>query len=416
MKKLLSLVIILSALTTHAADNTAATAINSLGIDLLRQTKPNENTVLSPYSIQSAMAMAYEGADGTTRTEMAKVLHYPDGDAIRTSLNALRESLHQLSTNSQAREQREKRDSGAANDPFVLTTANRLFGQKGYDFRPAYQSLLKDSYGAPFEALDFHNAIGAAQHINSWIEQQTHNRIRDLIAPSALNDLTRLVLVNAVYLKVPWMTPFEASATKPQPFHLSGGKDIQVPTMTQKKNFAYGKFNNMTAIVLPYRPYDLQFVVLLPDARDGLEALQQNLTPDVLAKCASLERKEIILQMPTFRLEPPVFSLKEKFETLGMKQAFDIPAGSANFERIASKRNNDYLYISDIFHKTFVDVDEKGTEAAAATAIVMMTNGLQLEKPEAIEVHIDHPFLFAIQHRETGACLFLGRVTDPSKN
>ncbi len=365
------------------------------------------------------MAMAYEGADGTTRTEMAKVLHYPDNEKIRESLGNLRESLHQIATNSEAQVRREKEEWHTKSDPMVLTTANRLFGQTGYDFRPAYLTLLKSSYGAPFEALDFRShAAQFAKYINDWVEKQTHNRIQNLISPDALDNLTRLVLVNAIYLRAPWFEPFHTEATKPQPFHLPNGKTVDAPTMVQQTDhFGYEKFNDFTAVTLSYRPGDLQLLILLPHSLNGLEALQNKLSPEMLTKCSQLQGREIVLHLPKFKLQPPLFALKDNFEKLGMKQAFNIPPGSANFDKIAPRRGDDYLCISDIFHKTFVEVGEKGTEAAAATAIAMFTaGGAHLEAPKPVVVHIDHPFLFAIQHRETGACLFLGRVTDPTAN
>ncbi|MDB6057407.1 MAG: Proteinase inhibitor serpin [Verrucomicrobiales bacterium] len=421
MKKLLWLASALLSihLTAAAASaNIAANAINQLGIDLLRQTKPDQNTVLSPYSIQSAMAMAYEGADGATRTEMAKVLHYPDNDQIRDSLNILRKSLEQIANNSKASVEELQKEVNKSFDPFTLSTANRLFGQVGYEFRAPYLSLLKANYDAPFEALDFRsNAAPSAKHINDWVEQQTHNRIKDLISTTALNALTRLVLVNAIYLKAPWMEPFKATATKPNTFFLLNAKPVKIPTMVQETaRFGYDNFKDFVAVTLPYQPSDLQLLIILPKSRTGLGALQTKLSPELLARCSQLQERQIILHLPKFKIQPPLFALKDGFEQLGMKQAFNVPVGSANFDKIAPRHGDDYLYISDIFHKTFIDVDEKGTEAAAATSIVIMTMGIHREPPKPIEVRIDHPFLFAIQHRDTGACLFLGRVTDPTKN
>jgi serpin B len=421
MKKLLWLLLAFTTtqLTARAATNDiAASAINQLGLDLLHQTKTEQNTVLSPYSIQSAMAMAYEGADGTTRTEMAKVLHYPGRDEIRDSLNSLRKSLDQIATNSKAQVQREQQQSHVTSDPIVLSTANRLFGQTGYDFRPTFLSLLKNSYAAPFEALDFKTRPGAAaKHINQWVETQTHDRIRDLIPASSLNETTRLVLVNAIYLKAPWLEPFEKSATKPKPFHLLSGKTTDVPTMTEQHKFSFAAFGDYVAIALPYQPRDLQMLIIFPKRQDQLGALEQKLTAGALADCANLPMRDVIVHLPKFKLEPSLFRLKDQFTKLGMKEAFDIPKRSANFDRIAPRKPDAYLYISDIFHKPFVDVDEKGTEAAAATAVIMMHATSAMREPsKPVEVRIDHPFLFAIQHRETGACLFLGRVTDPTRN
>ena len=185
--------------------------------------------------------------------------------------------------------------------------------------------------------------------------------------------------------------------------------------MMQKrdKHFGYAKGEGYTAVSLPYAGYDLQFIVLLPDDVNGLRALESQLTSQMLAKCAKLETREVDLHMPKFKIEPPTIVLAEKLEVLGMKTAFNKPAGSANFDRMAPRKPNDYLYISQVFHKTFIAVDEKGTEAAAATAVAMMTAAARVGPSERIEVKVDRPFIYAVQHVPSGTCLFLGRVTDP---
>jgi serpin B len=185
--------------------------------------------------------------------------------------------------------------------------------------------------------------------------------------------------------------------------------------MMQKrdKHFGYAKREGYTAVSLPYTGDDLQFLVLLPDDVNGLHALESQLTSETLAECAKLQTREVDLHMPKFKIEPPTIALAEKFEALGMKTAFNKPAGSANFDRMAPRKPNDYLYISQVFHKTFIAVDEKGTEAAAATAVAMMAGTALIQRPPPVEVRIDRPFIYAIQHVPSGVCLFLGRVTDP---
>jgi serpin B len=391
---------------------TAASVVNMLGVDLLHQaSKPDANFLISPYSIQSALAMTYAGAEGITRDEMAKVLHYPQDDAeLNRSFTALQKSLDDLMQES-ARKVEHMRKYGVTNDPVVLTVANRLFGQSGYDFRGAFLALVKDNYGAPFEPVDFKkDAPGATMQINSWVEQQTRQRIRDLIPDDALNRLTRLVLVNAIYLKAPWDDEFPAAATKSRRFHVSGGKAVDVPTMMHKRFFFYAKRDGFSVVAMRYRSWDLQFLILLPDQVDGLRELESTLTADLLAGCARLTASELILYLPKLEMEPPLLPLSRELQSLGMKSAFDRLR--ANFDRIAPRRPDNYLFISEVFHKTFLKLDEKGTEAAAATA-VGIAKGLFTEKPKPIEVKVDHPFLFAIQHRPSGACLFLGHVADP---
>ena len=417
MSKSIPAAMLLAASSLSAADSskTAALSINDFGIDLLAHAaKPLENTALSPYSIQIALAMTYAGAEGDTRAQMAKVLHYPaNGTDVLRAFSALQTELDEL-TSRTAKLAANSQKSGGPSEPITLTVANRLFGQQGYDFRPAYFSLLKETFGAPLEALDFaKNPAGAANQINSWVEKQTRERIRDLIPANALNKDTRLVLANAVYLKAPWANEFNEKATQPGPFHLGDGQSVDVPTMTRKDSYGYAKHEGFVAVALPYAGGDLQLLVLLPATATGLPNLESQLTPALLMDCARLKSEDILLYLPRFKLEPPLFALRETLQALGMESAFDVPQGSANFDGIAPRRPNDYLYISNVFHKTFVEVDEKGTEAAAATAVVMMRATAHFEEAKPIEVRVDRPFLFAIQHRLSGACLFLGRVVDP---
>ena len=408
----------LGTLTLSAAaggPSTAAQAVNALGLDLLAKgTEPGANALLSPYSIQSALAMTFAGAAGETRAEMARVLHYPGDEAeLHRSFAALQQALEEIHKSTALRAE-QSRQRGGPSDPVTLTVANRLFGQRSYAFREAFLALMKDTYGAPFQPMDFAgNPSQARLQINGWVEEQTRQRIRDLIPPDGLNRETRLVLVNSIYLKAPWMEEFQARATKPLPFYVKGGEPKEVPTMYRQGMPGYSKREGFSVVTLPYSGGDLQFLILLPEAKDGLPALAAKLTPEVLAACANPGRAELQLYLPKLKMEPPLFKLGKVLRSLGMLTAFDEPQGSANFDRMAPRKPDEYLYISEVFHKTFLALDEKGTEAAAATAVAMMRATAILEKPKPIEVHVDHPFLFAIQHRPSGACLFLGRVTDP---
>jgi serpin B len=395
----------------------AATATNQLAVDLHRQLATgDENLCVSPYSIESALAMAFAGADGQTRAEIARVLHFPnDGNAVPASFASLQHSLEEMSAKT-SELVRESKRFGGPSEPITLNIANRLFAQTGYDFRQAFLSLVKQNFGAAFEPLDFvHDSSGATQHINKWIADQTHDRIRDLIPGGSLNDITRLVLANAIYLKAPWASEFSESATEPEPFRVHGGGPVNVPMMRKRsESFGYARRDGFTAVSIPYTGGDLQLVILLPEDANGLHALESKLTADMLAQCAKLERRDVDLSLPKFKIEPPSIMLAEKLEALGMKTAFDQPARSANFDRMAPRRPNDYLYISQVFHKTFIAVDEKGTEAAAATAVAAAVGAApHAPPPPPIEVRIDRPFVYAIQHVPSGACLFLGRVTDP---
>jgi len=409
----------LIAAMAHAATNfdVAAKATNELAVDLHRQLATgDENLCLSPYSIESALAMTYAGADGETRTEMARVLHFPTNDGgVFASFFTLQRSLHEMSAKTTELVKQSKKFGGPS-EPITLHIANRLFAQKRYQFREAFLSLVKQNFGGAFEPVDFiADPATATQGINKWVADRTHERIRDLIPPKALDKTTRLVLANALYLKAPWASEFSQNATQPEPFFVHGGAPVDVPMMRKRdEHFGYTRSEGFTVVSLPYAGNDLQFLVLLSDEVNGLRALESKLSADMLASCAKLQKRDVDLHLPKFKLEPPTMTLADKFEALGMKTAFDKPQGSANFDKMAPRKPNDYLYISEIFHKTFIAVDEKGTEAAAATAVAMMAGtALRSPPPPPIEVKVDRPFVYAIQHVPSGVCLFLGRVTDP---
>lgn len=394
----------------------ASTAVNALGLELLAKgTAANENALLSPYSLQSALAMTYAGAAGKTLAEMAKVLHYPEDEAaLHRSFAEIRTRLEAMTRASEERVKRSK-DRGGPTEPVTLTTANRLFGERTYEFRGPFLELTASTYGAPFQPMDFITGWAPARlEINAWVEEQTWQRIRELIPADGLNKLTRLVLVNAVYLKAPWTEEFPERATRPEPFHIRGGASVDVPMMRRQDDFGYLKGDGFAVVAIPYAGGDLQFVVVLPDAVDGLAVVEARLDAPTLASFAKLSRAEVRLKLPKFKLEPPLMRVGEMLQALGMQTAFDRPEGSANFDRMAPRKPDDYLFISEVFHKTFLDLDEHGTEAAAATAVVMMRpTSIVVDPPKPIDVTVDRPFLFAIQQKSTGACLFLGRVVDP---
>jgi serpin B len=407
--------------TVHAADldlsASASQATNQLGVDLYHQlcVYNDDNICLSPYSIQSALAMTFAGADGETRAEMAHVLRFPtEGELVHASFATLQASLLEMSKKAAQIAEQSKKKSGPS-EPITLSIANHLFAQRGYDFRDAFQALVKKFYGAPFETLDFKKDPEAARaHINKWVADQTRDKIRDLVPQGGIKELTRLVLANAVYLKAPWASEFNEALTKPKPFHLLIGDAINVPTMEKVGQFGYAKVNGYSVIAVPYSGGELQFLILLPDdTLTGFRDLQRVLNAELLAECTKLRPQDVDLELPKFKIEPPTIPLAENLEGIGMKTAFDDPQGSANFDRMSPRRPDRYLAISNVFHKTFIAVDEKGTEAAAATGVVMMELTARFEKPtEPIHVKVDRPFLYAIQHVPSRACLFIGRVTD----
>jgi serpin B len=405
------------AMRTLAADtDPAARAINQLGLDLHRRlAKPGENLCLSPYSIQSALAMTYAGSAGKTRDEMAKVLHFPKDDPpLHAAFRALNGSLAQAVAKS-AEVARDAKKWGGPSEPISLNIANRIFGQNGHGFKVPFTTLLKGVYGAPMEQLDFRASPERARaHINGWVEAQTKKRIRDLIPRGMLHEDSRLVLVNAVYLKAPWLVEFDEGRTKPAPFHIGGGTAKPVPTMNQQMNYGYVKRNGWQAITLPYSGSELHFLIIVPAEAGGLGAVEKSLDAATLSELAKLPVREVDLYLPKFKLEPSSVMLGGTLRELGMRTAFDVPEGSANFNGIAPRTPQEYLFISEVAHKTFLALDEKGTEAAAATAVAAAPAAALAEPPKVVEVKVDRPFLFAIQHAPSGACLFLGRVNDPT--
>lgn len=394
----------------------AASVINSVGLKLLSGVdRESSNQVLSPYSILSALAMVYGGADGETHREMTRLFGWEGEElALHQSFAALDTSLNDVAKQSAARTEQLKQ-SGIQVEPLSLNIVNRLFGEQHYTFRESFLTLVREQYGAPLQLLDFQrNPVGALGTINRWVSVQTKERIRDLIPPEGITDQTRLVLVNALYFKAPWAEAFPSHATAPKPFWSAGTQAVEVSTLHRQDRFGYQRREGYSLVTIPYADPALQFLIVLPDAKDGLKSVETQLTAEALARAANVPRVSLDLYLPKFKLEPGVLRLGAALRSLGLRTAFDIPPGSANFDRMAERKPQDYLTISEVFHQAFVTVDEKGSEAAAATAVTMMRATSVMPNPaKPIEVRVDHPFLFAIQHRASGACLFLGRVIDP---
>lgn len=413
-----------------------AYAINQAGVKLFGELTTIQragNLVLSPYSIQSALALAYAGAEGTTRAEMSTALFFPrDEAAVQQAFGGLRSAIATCATNAGklAIERRRNEPTayaviggkrvelqGELPDAIEWHEANRLFAQSGYAFRRSFLTLMREGYAAPFEALDLrHDTVKARDAINRWVAEQTRGRIPDLIPGGGLSADSRLILVNALYLKAAWDKPFEKTFTKPELFHLRDGIDCKVPMMRTGGYLGYAHDDGITVVVLPYIGRELQFLVLLPDADRSVDAAAAKLSPRDFARWAQLGKATkpalVSLHLPKLKVQGATLPLGEALRRLGMKSAFDEPSGSANFDRIAPRRADDYLNISEVFHQTFISLNEEGTEAAAATAVVVMF-GAMVDRTVPIEVRVDRPFLFAIQHRASGTCLFLGRVSDP---
>ncbi|MBZ5515617.1 MAG: serpin family protein [Acidobacteriia bacterium] len=351
------------------------------------------NLFLSPFSISTALAMTYGGASGQTAEEMAAALRLPfPGPRLHPAFALLL-----------------KQAKGEEPQDYQLSIANGLWTQRGYAFKDEYKGMVKANYGAELRELDFATAGEKSRAIiNQWVEMQTQGKIRDLIPPRAITELTRLILANAIYFRGRWIDPFEEEATKDAAFKVTPQQEVSVPTMYQQDRFQYLETNSVQALRLPYKGGDLSMIVFLPRQVDGLAELETSLTAEQLEGWVQkMDWREVKVYLPKFRVES-TFTLNDVLPKMGMRQAFD-PA-SADFSGMTGKKD---LFISLVIHKAFVDVDERGTEAAAATAIEGPEAAMPGEEEPPAIFRADHPFLFLIRDQRSGSILFLGRVTNP---
>jgi len=384
---------------------TFSEAIMDFAVALYRQLRQRRgNLAFSPFSIRAALGMAYAGARGETAAQMREALRAP----------SLEERMHATSS------EIIRRLGAAGGGEHEMTVANSLWGQSGSPLRPEFLDLIARHYGGGVNVVDFrHRAEEARAAMNRWVEDRTRQRIRELISPGALNDLTRLVILNAVYFKGAWTLPFEEADTRDEPFHLEGGETVQAPLMRQLERVGYMEAPGYQAVDLLYRGGGLLMLVLLPDRKDGLRDLEEALTARMLDDCLTRSSHRVVdLFLPRFRITWGAEDLCGPLTALGMPLAF-VPF-EADFSGIngVEPPAEDSLFIAAVFHKAFVETNEKGTEAAAATAIFgELGASLQApSRPPPIPVfRADHPFLFAIVERKSGAILFLGRVADPTK-
>jgi len=372
-----------------------AQANNVFGCELYAKLKAQAgNLFFSPASIHSALGMTYAGAAGRTADQMAGTLHFElPADRLHKAFGLLTGELNN--------------PPKQGTDPaYQLVVSNALWLQKGYPFRDSFTKLVKDNYGAGLNEVDYAAAEPARKTINDWVEKATRDKIKDLIPPGVLDALTRLVLTNAVYFKSDWADTFPEHATKAGPFRLGEGKTASAPLMTQWIHVGYMETEDFQLADLPYKANVLSMTVLLPRKADGLKALEERLSAKALAEwLGKAAVTHVDLTLPRFKFTSQ-FGLKGPLSQLGMVEAFD--PGKADFSGMTTSEK---LFISAVLHKAFVAVDEKGTEAAAATAVAISATAMPME-PKII-FRADRPFLFLIRHRPTGAVLFLGRVANP---
>ncbi|HEY1661344.1 MAG TPA: serpin family protein [Verrucomicrobiae bacterium] len=406
-KLIFTVVLILSALFSYnfnlayadestTSAQTVATDNTAFAINLYGQLRTRAgNLCFSPYSISTALAMAYGGARNRTAEQIAQTLHFdlpPD---------KLHPAFAELGANLNAVQQKGRVE---------LATANSLWPQQGFGFLPDYLALCQKDYGTSITPVDYQNHTEEARKtINYWVEIRTKGKITELLPPGMVSSSTRLTLVNAIYFKGKWASPFETNLTANQPFHLSPEQSITAPLMRQTANFGYAEFPGLQVIELPYAGGNLSMIVLLPDKIDGLDSFEAELTTQNLASWTTdLLSQKVIVSLPKFKITSK-FSLANTLAKMGITDAFQSEL--ADFSGMDGQKD---LFINVVEHKAFVEVNEEGTEAAAATAVLVNFGGASINPPPTPVFRADHPFLFLIRDNHSGSVLFLGRVTNPT--
>ena len=389
---LLSMVSFLWVIQSSAEETgSVVNANNQFAFELYSKYKSKDgNIFFSPYSISTALAMTYEGARGKTAEEMQAVFHFPKDDALRR--NSFLEIYNGINK---------------GNKKYTLKTANALWAQKDFTFLDSYFSLVKQYYSGNVTNVDFVGQTEEARlTINKWVEKQTNNKIKDLIPQKALDSTTRLVLTNAIYFKGMWVKQFDKAKTLEKDFEISPGKTVKAMMMGltgEEAVFKYTEVEDLQVLELPYKGEELSMLILLPK-KGSTDALEATLNAQKISELRkSLAKQRVDVYLPKFKFETKYF-MKDTLKELGMPTAFSM---AADFSGMTGKTD---LYIDKVIHQAFVEVNEEGTEAAAATAVVMALKSMPTMK---IEFNADHPFIFVIQERATGNILFLGRVSEP---
>jgi len=375
---------------------------NAFACDIYAQLKSEQgNLFFSPYSIYTALAMTYAGAQGITKEEMDNVFHIAlPQDEFHSAYSALIDSLNDDKTDR----------------PFELAVANKLFVQQGYKLSFAFESIVKSNYGAAFDLVDFvNNPGGASSAINLWVAAKTNDKINDIVAPDIFNEFTRLVLANAIYFKGKWVTQFGKDSTKKRDFYMDNQNKTEVDMMAQTGHFNYMENKDLKMLELPYKGDGLSMFVLLPHEIEGIKNIEAVLTQENVQHWLShMKSQEVIVRLPKFKMETS-YRLKDNLAAMGMPSAF---SKRANFRGIGAFENGfeeNNLKIDKVIHKAFIETDEEGTEAAAATVVTMMIDCAGEFEPQPKIFIADHPFMFMIQDKKTGLILFMGRFENPDK-
>jgi len=353
------------------------------------------NLFFSPYSISTALAMTYAGARGDTEKQMRKVFYFdPNQKELHAAFGELQNQLNECS-----------KQKG-----IELSIANALWTEQAHAFLPDFLRVAKENYRANLNQTDFKTQADAArEQINQWVSQITKDRIQNILPPGSLDALTRLVLANAIYFKGAWTKPFDKAATSIQPFNLSSASKVEVPLMHHFDNVTYLENSDFQAVQLPYSTGELAMVILLPRQVDGCGNLERRLTPSLLShSLGQMKQQRVEIFLPRFKLESG-FDLVQTLASMGMPDSF---GQKADLSGIDGSRE---LFISGIFHKAWGEVNEEGTEAAAATVVGVRALGISKPPPAPPVFRADHPFIFLIRDTRSGSLLFLGRLMNPSQ-
>ena len=371
----------------QSADITGS--LNSFSFKLYDQVKSGDgNIFFSAYSVSDCFGMADAGAKGKTAQEIEQAVYGGlSGDVLYQGMKNLRIMI------------------AAPDGPDCqITVANAFWKRSGKAVRPDYLTRINNYYNGGFHELDFcKDPSGSAAFINRWVEEKTRSRIRDLVSPDSVNCYTAVILTNAVYFKGKWLDEFDKEATRDEPFYLANGTTKTIPLMSRTGNYDYAETETAQILKLPYKGNAFSMVIVLPKAKKSLADIQKDLD-DVNKRLASLSRSEVEVYIPRFKLETRM-ELNLPLQGLGINEAF---SQSADFSGIADKP----LFISEVIQKAYVDVNEEGTEAAAATEI-NMTMSASIVPPWSIVFRADHPFLFFIRHNASGVIVFMGRFSEP---
>lgn len=401
-----------------------AAANNAFAVDLyskvLKQA-PDANVLTSPISASLALSMAMAGAVGRTKAEMAQVLHLDtlEPGAAFAGQNALSQGLGERAARSLAQDQTDASlSSGTAPNPadYDLKVVNSVWGERTYQWQRPFLEILAANYGTGVQQQDFRTGFSAARvQINDWVSASTNDKINELLPDGALDDMTRLVLVNALHLKLPWETAFDESATRPAKFTRADATKIETAFMNAERQLAYADDGQAQIVSIPLNNREISVVITLPHDGVGLADYEAALTPTSEALLGPKSSELVALSLPKVKFTTPSFSLGKALKALGMTTAFDRDA--ADLTGMAVPQDGEHLYVAEVLQKATIGIDESGVEAAAATAVLVAGNtSAPVEPPKPVPMTVNRPYLVTIVDNPTGTVLMLGHIQDPSQS